>query len=37
MVISNCLFLPTSKNPSAFSIQFVFIKLGALTIQKKLA
>ena len=29
MAISNCLFSPTSENPSGFSIRFVFAKLGA--------
>ena len=29
MAISNCLFLPTYKNPCGFSIRFVFAKLRA--------
>lgn len=28
MVISNCLFSPTYKNPHRFYIRFVFTKLG---------
>ncbi len=29
MVISNCLFLPTSENPRGFSVWYVLVKISA--------